>query len=239
MDRDIADPVVLEDIPFQVDVDRFVKRLKIEDQGDDAEMAHQLAADAERIARPRAVYRMAYIESKQSHSVVIDGMTFDSRVLRVNLEEAYRVFPFVATCGRELHDWMRSIDDMLGQFWADMLAEMAGHAAYDAFRKHLKQHHHPGHTSIMNPGSLQDWPIQQQAQLFELIGDVRGMIGVELTDSFLMVPTKSLSGICFPIEVDFENCQLCPRDPCPGRRAPYDPELFHSRYVDEATPGEH
>ena len=45
-----------------------------------------------------------------------------------------------------------------------------------------------------------------------------------------MVPTKSVSGILFPAEETFASCQLCPRDDCPNRRAPYDPELFERKY---------
>ncbi|MCL6614559.1 MAG: hypothetical protein K6U03_08105, partial [Firmicutes bacterium] len=41
---------------------------------------------------------------------------------------------------------------------------------------------------------------------------------------------KSVSGLRFPVEEGFENCQLCPRQGCPGRRAPYAPEIFARRY---------
>jgi hypothetical protein len=56
---------------------------------------------------------------------------------------------------------------------------------------------------------------------------------VTLTDSFLMVPTKSVSGIVFPTEVSFESCRLCPRSDCPGRRAKYDPNLWEQRYAEK------
>ncbi len=45
-----------------------------------------------------------------------------------------------------------------------------------------------------------------------------------------MVPTKSVSGILFPAEESFASCQLCPRENCPNRRAPYDPELFDRKF---------
>ena len=41
----------------------------------------------------------------------------------------------------------------------------------------------------------------------------------------LMLPRKSVSGIYFPSEVSFFSCQLCPRDRCDGRKAPYDETL--------------
>jgi len=82
----------------------------------------------------------------------------------------------------------------------------------------------------MSPGSLADWPMEQQRQLFALLGDVRGRIGVELTESCLMIPIKSISGLLFPTEIRFESCQLCPREGCPGRRAEHDPVLWERRY---------
>jgi hypothetical protein len=39
-----------------------------------------------------------------------------------------------------------------------------------------------------------------------------------------------VSGILFPTEETFASCQLCPREDCPNRRAPYDAELFERKY---------
>jgi hypothetical protein len=86
----------------------------------------------------------------------------------------------------------------------------------------------------MNPGSLQDWPLREQRPLFALIGAVDTRIGVRLTDSCLMTPRKSTSGIQFPTEESFASCQLCGREVCPNRRAPYDATLFERKYSQQA-----
>jgi hypothetical protein len=85
-------------------------------------------------------------------------------------------------------------------------------------------------SSTMNPGSLEDWPIQEQRPLFDLLGDPQQAIGVILNSSYLMQPTKSVSGVRFPLEETFASCQLCPRQNCPSRRAPYDPDLYEQKY---------
>jgi hypothetical protein len=151
-------------------------------------------------------------------------------VLRVNLDQAHRVIAYVATCGMELDAWAKSFDDMLYGYWADVIKEGALRSAMQALNEHLEACYTLGHTGVMNPGSLADWPIQQQRPLFQLLGDPTAAIGVVLTDSFLMQPNKSVSGIRFPTEASYENCQLCPREGCPGRRAPYEPELFAEKY---------
>lgn len=230
----MTEVIRLDAIPVQLDVPQLVRKLRLEGREAYAARLRALAATAEPLIRPKAVYRQAYVESRDEGGVVVDGVALRSRVLSVNLENVHRVFPFVVTCGAEVDAWAKGLTDMLEQFWADALMESVLHAAFQAVSDDIARRHIPGRTGVMNPGSLKDWPIEQQRELFTLIGDVRGQIGVELTDSFLMVPVKSVSGLRFPTETSYENCSLCPRDPCPGRRAPYDPDLYERQYAPRA-----
>jgi len=79
--------------------------------------------------------------------------------------------------------------------------------------------------SCMSPGSLKDWAIEEQRSLFSILGDVEGFIGVRLNETLIMIPNKSLSGIYFPTEIPFYSCQLCQREDCSTRKAPYDENL--------------
>jgi hypothetical protein len=222
--------VILDDISFQLELDSLMKKLHIGEGSSSAKKLKRMADDAQAIAKPKVVYKVAFIESNGENHVVVDGIKLTSRVLRVNLEEVHRVFPYVATCGREMDEWSNSIDDMLESYWADKIKEMALRSARQALDEHLQDRFRPGRMSRMSPGSLSDWPLQEQRKLFALLGDPKDAIGVKLTDSLIMVPIKSVSGICFPTEVDFASCQLCPRENCPGRRAPYDPTLYDRKY---------
>jgi len=223
--------VVLDSIAFQPEPEAVLDRLHLRGLAEYEPRALELARQAAAVARPRAVYRTAYIESRTENTVVIDGITLTSRVLTVNLNGTHRVLPFVATCGREMEAWAAPIQDMLERFWAESLMEMAVHAAFQFVQRHVSDRVVFGPVGAMDPGSLQDWPLEQQRELFAVLGDAKGLVGVELTDSCLMVPVKSVSGIFFPSETHYENCQLCPRETCPGRRAPYDSELYARRYA--------
>jgi hypothetical protein len=222
--------VILDDISFQLELDSLMKKLHIGEGSSSAKKLERMADDAQAIAKPKVVYKVAFIESNGENHVVVDGITLTSRVLRVNLEEVHRVFPHVATCGREMDEWSSSIDDMLESYWADKIKEMALRSARQALDEHLQDRFRPGRMSRMNPGSLTDWPLKEQRKLFALLGDPKGAVGVELTHSLIMVPLKSVSGISFPAEADFASCQLCPREVCPGRRAPYDATLYDRKY---------
>jgi hypothetical protein len=221
---------IIEDIPFELNLDSLMKRLRVKAESRYADSLLALVHDAQAIVKPKALYKAVYIEAKYDDRVVIDGIELKSRVLRVNLEEAHRVFPFVATCGVEIEDWARSIDDFMKSFWADTIQGIALRSAIKALDKHIDEYFSPGLTSRMSPGSLKDWPIQEQRTLFTILGDTGDSIGVRLTSSLMMSPTKSVSGILFPTEVNFESCQLCPREDCPGRRAPYDRDLYDRKY---------
>jgi hypothetical protein len=221
---------VLSDIPFVLDFEELLRRLRVASDSADVEQLRRMADHACKIARPKAAYRLAYVDSKEPDGVVVDKVRLSSRVLRVNLEQAHRLVVYVATCGHELHQWSESISDILERYWADEIKATALFCALTASDTHQGEHLELGRTARMNPGSLADWPVTQQGPLFEILGDVQSTIGVKLTDSFLMVPNKSVSGLRFPTATSFENCQLCPREMCPGRRAPYDSELYERKY---------
>lgn len=222
---------IINEVPFAPDVDHLVRRLRIK-PGEEAEFL-RLLEEARGLARPRALYLAAYITARGEDWVAIEGVRFSSRVLRVNLDAAYRVFPYLATCGPELQRWAGGMQDMVWGYWAEAIKEAALFCALEALNADLEARYRPGQTSKMSPGSLEDWPLLEQRQLFQLLGQRVEQIGVRLTESLLMVPTKTVSGIRFPNEIGFENCQLCPRDDCPGRRAEYDPLLYDDRFRGE------
>jgi len=222
--------IILTGMDLKLTSESLLDRINFNRGGEEAEMIQQMAEEAVEIASPKGLYSIAYIGSKSEDRVAIEGVTFTSRVLRVNLNEAQRVFPYVVTCGQELAEWSAEYDDILENYLADNIMEIYLIEARDFLKKHISANYNPGKISKMNPGSLKDWPISEQTGLFELLGDVTGKIGVELTGTYLMKPIKSTSGIWFPAEIDYKNCQLCPRQDCPGRQVEYQEELYQERY---------
>jgi len=231
-----VDTIVLDSIGFQIDLHQLLERLHAREGRQYIEEIKALVSEAQAIGRPRSLYKVAFVEARGDDYVVLDDVMFTSRVLRVNLNGTYRVFAYAATCGVELHDWAHSVDDLLHRYWADTISEMALRSAMKALEDHLVERYRPGGTATMSPGRLPDWPLQEQRPLFTLLGNPRDSIGVHLTDTFLMIPTKSVSGIRFPTEESFESCALCPRNRCPGRRAPYDRDLYDRKYRQVTDP---
>jgi len=224
------EPFLLNTIPANLDVRKIAQMAHLGEYPLLLDDLEQLIQDAGQVARPKAVYRLSAIDSRDDESVMVDGVELRSRVLRVNLDKTHRVFPYVATCGRELEEWSKTIDDPMQRFLADKIKEAALFSAAEAIAKHMKQRFRDQKFSLMSPGSLPDRPIEQQRPLFRIIGDARKAIGVDLSESYLMLPTKSISGLRFSTEEDFFSCQLCPREPCPNRRAVFEPGLMAEKY---------
>jgi hypothetical protein len=219
---------VLGEIPFELDIGTLLVELHLQQDSNEAKELKALVEAIRPYAKPKALYKVSYIEDRRDDNIRIDGVTFTSRVLRTNLDKVERIFPFVTTCGREIDELNLCGDDFLKGFWLDQIKESILDLASGYLNDYLRHKYTLSKTSSMSPGSgdVTVWPIEQQRALFSLFGDVKELIGVELTDSFLMIPIKSVSGIIFPTEIDFRSCQVCHRENCPSRSAPFDKILW-------------
>ena len=217
---------VFNNIPVDLETDKVLKFIGMRGGNQQIEeIVQELVEVARSVARPKVVYKVSYIDDKDGDTVTIDGVRFTSRVLRINLDQVERVFPYIATCGTELEEMAVPSSDVMKSFCFDAIKTMVVRSASTYLSNHLIKYYALDKMSRMSPGSLESWPLAQQKELFSLFGDTEELLGVKLTKSCVMVPLKSVSGIYFPTEIKFESCQLCPREKCIGRRAPYDPEL--------------
>ncbi|PKN39028.1 MAG: vitamin B12 dependent methionine synthase [Deltaproteobacteria bacterium HGW-Deltaproteobacteria-10] len=222
------DKVIIDEIPFVLDVNLLVNSLRLQNNPSAIDTVTKLATDAMRIGRPKALYKIALAKYPDEDVVEIDAILLHSRLLKNNLGKSDIVLPFLCTCGTEMEEWSQQFTDIVQKYWVNTIQDFALGSAIHALETSIKQRYQPRNLSAMNPGSLTDWPIQEQQNLFHLFGDDAVKIGVTLTEGLMMKPLKSMSGIFFASDEGFVNCQLCPLEKCPGRRAPYQKSLAHS-----------
>jgi cobalamin-dependent methionine synthase I len=107
--------------------------------------------------------------------------------------------------------------DATGSAGAEQLVE-AFHQGMEKFLRTQGK----GVTVRFSPGYC-DWTVEEQAKLFKLLET--DLIGVELSDSFLMTPRKSVSGI-FGLtstpsskSTRYNPCAHCGKKDCMARRS--------------------
>jgi hypothetical protein len=224
------DPIIIDKIAFKPDYKKIAGELNIKPGSSRESNLNQLIDEAVRIARPKAMYKIVTVEVLQDAQVLLDKQPFNSRILCINLREVHRAFPYIITSGIELYQWKNTIEDPFTGYLVDTITSFVLGETRDMMMSHLSDQYGLGKIATMNPGSLEDWPLQAQIPLFALLGDPQEAIGVSLTESLLMIPRQTVSGILFETDTDFVNCQLCPRENCTHRRVPFDPEK-RSQYL--------
>lgn len=213
-----------QQLPIKLEAAPLLKKLRIaaDPHDEDFQSFSRMLDEARAIARPQYAYGIAAVEEKGTDTVLIEGRLITSSLVRQNLDQTHRVFPYIATCGSELDRWSQAYTDLLENYWADEIKNRALQLAIMAMRQTVKETYFVGQDlSQMSPGSLPEWPLPEQAFLFDLLQEEAAAMEVRLTDSFLMVPSKSVSGFYFTSQSHFENCRLCPMPNCPNRRVPY------------------
>jgi hypothetical protein len=124
---------------------------------------------------------------------------------------------FLATAGAEFEEWMKS-HDMFESFIADALGSVVAERTADEMEKALQASIDKlrwKRTNRFSPGYC-EWATAEQRQLIPLLG-TPNPCGIRLTESALMWPVKSVSGIIGLGEhVSYHDyaCRLCPLTQC-------------------------
>lgn len=182
-----------------------------------------MIAEAEQIADPKALFTVTGTE-KEEQLAKVNGVLIRSEFASEKLSDKKRCFPYIVSCSSELDAWsMGYKGDPLSEYWADEIKQVYLQKMMTEFFGYVKEKYRTGgHFTVLNPGFLADWPVAGQKELFDILGgtgSVKENAGVYYTDSYLMIPNKTVSGIGFESEVFFENCQYCPIEGCPNRRS--------------------
>jgi hypothetical protein len=217
--------IVLDKVPFEFNVDAIIKQMKIHGDPKRYETPFRELIDVVMpVAKPKALIKVVCVDHKTPETLQIDGVTFDSKLIRVSLEPVETAFVCMTTIGTEVEKIPQPAD-VMKRFCLDALKNHLLFAATGYLKKFLQDTYQTGTLTNLNPGETASFPISQQRQIFQIIGDVEGYIGVRLSENCALIPTKSHSGIYFSTAVEFVSCRLCTNKRCQGRRAPYEPEL--------------
>ncbi|MCL0094582.1 hypothetical protein M1N58_01605 [Dehalococcoidales bacterium] len=163
---------------------------------------------------------------KGSIAVIEGSIIFQSEVIARLLEQCHKAAVFLVTIGKHLEEMacllaedglilQAAVLDAIGSVAvekvADFVQSKVGEVA-NAYGLVTSRRFSPGYC---------DWDIAQQKTVFLAVGGEA--MGICLTERWLMIPQKSVSGIIGigPADSNVENynpCKSCNKYDCPGRR---------------------
>lgn len=177
--------------------------------------------EAVRICKPAFGYMLLPPEQIKEHSVVIAGREIKSGpVITPFLSDAEYIALFVATAGREFDRWLHGIKSsgsILDEFIADAIGSELAEAIVRAMTDRLLSDVSVSGMSISNsysPGYC-GWNVGEQQNLFSLLPPEP--CGITLSDSSLMSPIKSVSGMIAvgrKVGKSAYGCDICEKSDC-------------------------
>jgi hypothetical protein len=203
-------------IPVELTAEEFAALCRIKTDSSAFEMLEETYPLIKQYGAPRAIIRWANVDGIEEDRTTIEGVTFRSKVVADKLKDTPRVFLSVITAGEGLENSGEFDDDpFLNTYNGALLFLASGYVI-----RCMKEQFGFDGSSTLNPGSLPDWPIKNNFELFRMIGGV-DEIGVSLNEAGYIKPWNSVSHIHFSGD-GYQNCSLCKREGCIGRRAKFD-----------------
>lgn len=182
------------------------------------------------LIKPRLVWDYLPVSHIERTGLILKDDTFlKSRKMAKTLQGADKIVGFIGTIGRRID---REIDCLMSNgvashgYIADALGSGAAENLADSFHTRVAKEVEMQNLSVslrFSPGYC-DWPVTDQKKLFSMLDHKR--IGVELGDTCLMAPRKSISGVFgifdkqdVPLNVRKQNpCHRCSKKDCIARR---------------------
>ena len=183
-----------------------------------------------KLQEPQLHHCIQEIDRIEIESVGLEGgTTFRSRKLAQALKDSEEVVCFVATVGSGLDQEIGRLmaeKRLSGAYVLDAMGSVAVEDMVEQFYQRKQAEFAAENKSVtirFSPGYC-DWPVSDQKPLFSLFGS--DYTGVELLDSCLMTPRKSISGVFGlfhstnpHLDPPYNPCRDCKKTDCVARRS--------------------
>ena len=177
------------------------------------------------LLNPRLYYRTAKLTAKSKGTVCLDNdIVFRSNKLSKTLMDSDEGVCFVGTIGRGVEGEINRLtreNSLADAYILDALGSVAVESMVGQFQQQMNGKYKKQGKSVtlrFSPGYC-DWPITEQKKLFRVFD--HHDIDVDLLDSCLMRPRKSISGI-FGVAPNtgspYNPCVQCKKLDCQARR---------------------
>lgn len=197
-----------------------------------AEVAREIErcmAELQESVEPRSVYRFFPLERLSEGHFCIEGMEIESRALARNLKGCTEVCLMAATLGMG-PDRLAARATAVGKMSRTVIFQAAAAAMIEQYCDTVNEHIRTEAAARglfcrprFSPG-YGDFSLLHQTELLRIL-KVQQSIGVALTESLLMLPSKSVTALIGISEQDngciLQGCECCENAGCAFRREAY------------------
>ncbi|MHB1134394.1 MAG: hypothetical protein ACYC4L_18645 [Chloroflexota bacterium] len=226
-----TDHEIIDGLSLELDAERVLRYLEAGASPTTAvrEGVDRLREEARSLLAPRAVWRLVPVEGIADGMVSLaGGQRFTSKKLSALLAGAESLGVMVGTIGDRLEEEVSRLFAS-AEYMEALTLDAIGTVAVEEVCQQIRSlicrcHADPAGWRVgpsLGPG-YQYWDVREQEVVFTLLP--AASIDVQLTESCLMLPRKSLSAIVplgrqLRITADEEEppCRYCDRRDCPGR----------------------
>ena len=184
------------------------------------ELVDKIYTEIDRICKPQYIYEIFNAKTCDPFSIEIRDKKFRTgKIITHYLQGMEKCCVFATTAGQEFETYkkqLRQEGEILEEFIADAIGSVIAEACVNSIAGELAENNNC--TYPYSPGYC-NWKLTEQALLFSLLPDTP--CGITLTESCLMVPIKSISGIIGigkNIERKAYACNICEMKNCYKRK---------------------
>jgi hypothetical protein len=227
-----------KDIHIKLDPEMVVRTLHPHGSGGDAVEIYRFIDIVLTHVDPMAAYLSVLIDQRGDDFLQLGEFRFVSRILARHVAKDKGVFPYVVTLGSRIEEIFASSRNVLQHYYLEIIAHLALEEACRQLNFSIAREFQIPELYRLSPGTLSDWPLEEQAKIFALLGPVEESLGVRLTEHMLMLPRMSLSGIFFESQIPFSECRFCHmRDRCELSKSARDRRTQNSGIRDICSEG--
>jgi len=214
--------IIINNAEIELDLNKIRRKIKInKDDPIDKDLI-KLFNDIKKIAKPKGIYIPIVIDDIGENYIKTKNILLNSRILRENLKNSKKFFPYIATIGIELEEWYQNIEVVSEQYISNIILQEICYIMKKMIIKNIKNNYNINSASSMSPGTLKDWKLSERDKLLQLFKGDEKRIGVKTLNDNLISPIISVYGIVFEDMNDYNNCRLCPKENCPNRSADFE-----------------
>jgi hypothetical protein len=207
--------LILENIKIEFDPARLAADMHLDINMAEFLEFKELIEQVESIAAPRVLLSELAVIGADDSRLISSAGEFNCSLLAQLAGECKFIFPFIATCGKEMENLGSDISDPLQLYWLDFLKEYALETAFQKAKAETSKKCHGQIITSLIPIDDELWPLSGLREIFGVFAasDIE-YLGVKLTEYLCMKPTKSRAGVFFSSHEKVDLCSLCSVKKC-------------------------